>query len=77
MSNPTPSIENIEEAYEYMLAYAAQWRTNEGVGPEGSSIRTLIDNFVSGNEVLVGFVAGEASIPKALKDEFIASSSFI
>ena len=77
MSNPTPSIENIDEAYEYMLAYAAQGCTNEGVGPEGSSIRTFIDNFVSGNEVLVGFVAGEASIPKALKDEFIASSSFI
>jgi hypothetical protein len=77
MSDPTKSIESIEEAYEYMLAYAAQGRVQEGVGPEGTSIRTFIDNFIIGNKALVRFVHDENSIPKALKDEFIASSVFI
>jgi len=77
MSDPTQTIESIEEAFEYMLAYAAQGRTQEGAGPEGTSIRTFIDNFISGNKSLVSFVDEEASIPKALKDEFMASSAFI
>ena len=35
-------IEKIEEAYEYMLAYAAQGRAEEGAGPDGAQIRTFL-----------------------------------
>ncbi len=38
-------IEKIEEAYEYMLAYAAQGRTDEGAGPDGAQIRTFLAQF--------------------------------
>ena len=38
-------IEKIEEAYEYMLAYAAQGRADEGAGPDGAQIRTFLDQF--------------------------------
>jgi hypothetical protein len=35
-------IETIEECYEYMLAYAAQGRSDEGAGPDGAQIRTFL-----------------------------------
>lgn len=38
-------IEQIEEAYEYMLAYAAQGRSDEGAGPDGAQIRTFLNQF--------------------------------
>ena len=38
-------IEAIEEAYEYMLAYAAQGRASEGAGPEGARIRAFLARF--------------------------------
>ena len=38
-------IEAIEEAYEYMLAYAAQGRAEEGAGPDGAHIRTFLAQF--------------------------------
>ena len=38
-------IEAIEEAYEYMLAYAAQGRADEGAGPDGAHIRTFLAQF--------------------------------
>ena len=38
-------IEKIEEAYEYMLAYAAQGRADEGAGPDGAHIRTFLKQF--------------------------------
>jgi hypothetical protein len=38
-------IEKIEEAYEYMLAYAAQGRSDEGAGPDGAQIRTFLKKF--------------------------------
>ena len=33
------NIEAIEEAYEFMLAYAAQGRAEEGAGADGAQIR--------------------------------------
>jgi hypothetical protein len=39
------NIELIEEAYEYMLAYAAQGRADEGAGPDGAHIRTFLVQF--------------------------------
>jgi hypothetical protein len=41
-------IEKIEEAYEYMLAYAAQGRSDEGAGPDGAQIRTFLKKFSEG-----------------------------
>ena len=38
-------IERIEEAYEFMLAYAAQGRSDEGAGPDGAHIRTFLSQF--------------------------------
>ena len=38
-------IEKIEEAYEYMLAYAAQGRLDEGAGPDGAHIRDFLEQF--------------------------------
>jgi len=39
-------IERIEEAYEYMLAYAAQGRSEEGAGPDGAHIRDFLGQFL-------------------------------
>ena len=47
-------IEKVEEAYEYMLAYAAQGRADEGEGAEGVEIRIFIKQFLSSIEVLAG-----------------------
>ena len=38
-------IEGIEEAYEFMLAYAAQGRSDEGAGADGAHIRTFLVQF--------------------------------
>ena len=38
-------IEAIEEAYEFLLAYAAQGRAEEGAGPDGAHIRTFLAQF--------------------------------
>ena len=38
-------IDRIEEAYEFMLAYAAQGRGDEGAGPDGAQIRTFLAQF--------------------------------
>ena len=51
------NIENIEEAYEFMLAYAAQGRADEGAGADGAHIRTFLERFVAAAEALVGQVA--------------------
>jgi len=40
-----PQIERIEESYEFMLAYAAQGRSDEGAGPDGAHIRTFLAQF--------------------------------
>ena len=59
MSDPAAvrqNIENIEEAYEFMLAYAAQGRVEEGAGPDGAHIRAFIERFVAAADALVGQV---------------------
>lgn len=38
-------IDLVEEAYEYMLAYAAQGRADEGAGPDGAQIRDFLNQF--------------------------------
>lgn len=46
-NNIRKSIESIEEAYEYMLAYAAQGRSDEGAGPDGAQIRTFLEQYLA------------------------------
>ena len=50
------NIENIEEAYEFMLAYAAQGRADEGAGVDGAHIRNFLERFVAAADALVGQV---------------------
>ena len=48
------NIELIEEAYEYMLAYAAQGRADEGAGPDGAHIRTFLVQFNEATDKILG-----------------------
>ena len=55
MSDPATireKIDAIEEAYEFMLAYAAQGRVEEGAGPEGAHIRNFLNQFVAAADTL-------------------------
>ena len=55
MSDPATireKIDAIEEAYEFMLAYAAQGRVEEGAGPEGAHIRNFLNQFVAAADAL-------------------------
>ena len=47
-------IEHIEEAYEFMLAYAAQGRGDEGAGSDGAHIRTFLNQFDAAAAAIVG-----------------------
>lgn len=47
-------IERIEEAYEFMLAYAAQGRSDEGAGPDGAHIRTFLSQFDAAATAIMG-----------------------
>ena len=38
-------IERVEEAYEFMLAYAAQGRATKGAGPDGRISGTFLNQF--------------------------------
>ena len=51
------NIDAVEEAYEFMLAYAAQGRVEEGAGPEGAHIRNFLERFVDAVEGLTTQVA--------------------
>ena len=50
-------IEAVEEAYEYMLAYAAQGRAEEGAGPDGAQIRIFLKNFDEAVSAIAGMIA--------------------
>ena len=63
-------IERIEEAYEYMLAYAAQGRADEGAGADGAQIRTFINQFNLSLKELDSFTSDiSKEVPDA--DDFI------
>ena len=51
-------IEIVEESYEYMLAYAAQGRADEGAGPDGAQIRTFLNQYSSAIESIAGSLDG-------------------
>jgi hypothetical protein len=50
------NIELVEEAYEYMLAYAAQGRADEGAGPDGAHIRTFLLQFNEGTDKILALM---------------------
>ena len=77
-------IERIEEAYEFMLAYAAQGRGDEGAGPDGAHIRTFLNRFDAAAATIVGELdavpgaGGEASaFLAALKADSAVMSSVL
>ena len=47
------NIELVEEAYEFMLAYAAQGRADEGAGPDGAHIRTFLTQFSEATDNII------------------------
>ena len=72
-------IERIEEAYEFMLAYAAQGRSDEGAGPDGAHIRTFLNQFDTAAAAIVEELdtlpqGGEA---EAFLDSFKADTAIV
>ena len=75
-------IEAVEEAYEFMLAYAAQGRSDEGAGPDGAQIREFLRQFDKAVSTITGMidslpgVAGDAAgfAESLKKDSEIMSS---
>ena len=61
-------IERVEEAYEFMLAYAAQGRGDEGAGPDGTHIRTFLNQF----DAAVAAIVGELDTVPGAGDEAAA-----
>ena len=50
------NIELVEEAYEFMLAYAAQGRADEGAGPDGAHIRTFLTQFSEATDNIINYL---------------------
>ena len=75
------NIEIVEEAYEFMLAYAAQGRMDEGAGPDGAHIRTFLERFAEAAADMrtqtEALMAGEKSAGGALLDSFRRDSDTI
>jgi hypothetical protein len=71
-------IERIEEAYEFMLAYAAQGRADEGAGPDGAHIRTFLAQFDTAVAAILGeldALPGAGGEVAAFIDSFRADSA--
>ncbi len=70
------SIEKIESAYEYMLAYAAQGRKDEPAEGDASntpSIRNFLENMLWGVE---NITEGFSELAQSLSDETSVEESF-
>ena len=73
-------IERIEEAYEFMLAYAAQGRSDEGAGPDGAHIRTFLAQFDGAVAAILGeldSVPGAKGEARAFLDGLRADSAIV
>ncbi|MDB4021928.1 hypothetical protein N9467_06265 [Litorivicinus sp.] len=77
MSKESDAIAQIEESYEYMLAYAAQGRSSEGAGADGASIRNFLDNFMLSANVLENWVSTLTDLNSEVKAEFLRASKLI
>ena len=76
MTNSTEirkNIELVEEAYEFMLAYAAQGRADEGAGPEGAHIRTFLKQFSDATDRIIEDF-DKLSEPNGAMETFIKSA---
>ncbi|MGA1109421.1 MAG: hypothetical protein ACO3TX_12790 [Pseudomonadales bacterium] len=71
------AIEQVEEAYEYMLAYAAQGRSQEGAGPGGANIRDYLGHFISGAETLATWYETDDRLPANLGSEMAKTARLI
>lgn len=71
------AIEQIEEAYEYMLAYAAQGRSQEGAGPGGANIRDYLSRFVQSAEQLASWYETDAKLPSVLAADMAQTARVI
>ncbi|MDH5750597.1 MAG: hypothetical protein OEY85_14905 [Rhodospirillales bacterium] len=75
------NIEIIEESYEFMLAYAAQGRAEEGAGPDGAHIRTFLDRFAEAaqglNDQVSAMLGKEGAKGAGLLDSFKRDSATI
>lgn len=75
------NIEIVEEAYEFMLAYAAQGRSEEGAGPDGAHIRTFLQRFAEAAGAMRSqaetVMAGGKSDGGALLDSFQRDSDIV
>ena len=67
------NIELVEEAYEFMLAYAAQGRADEGAGPDGAHIRTFLKQFSDATDRIIEDL-GKLSEPNEAMETFIKSA---
>jgi hypothetical protein len=77
MTDQSNAISQIEEAYEYMLAYAAQGKSTEGAGPGGASIRDFLANFLKGANTLETWIEGASDIAPEVRNEYLKASSLI
>ena len=67
------NIELVEEAYEFMLAYAAQGRADEGAGRDGAHIRTFLKQFSDATDRIIEDL-GKLSEPNEAMETFIKSA---
>ena len=67
------NIELVEEAYEFMLAYAAQGRADEGAGPDGAHIRTFLKQFSDATDRIIEDL-DKLSEPNEAMETFIKSA---
>ena len=81
IANIRSNIDIIEEAYEFMLAYAAQGRMDEGAGPDGAHIRTFVARFADAAAAMalriVQLIDGETVDGIALRDSFQRDSETV
>ncbi len=76
MTNSTEirkNIELVEEAYEFMLAYAAQGRADEGAGPDGAHNRTFLKQFSDATDRIIEDF-DKLSEPNGAMETFIKSA---
>ena len=75
------NIEIVEESYEFMLAYAAQGRMDEGAGADGAHIRTFLERFATAAADMKGqaeaLMVGDNSGGGALFESFQRDSDFV
>ena len=67
------NIDLVEEAYEFMLAYAAQGRADEGAGPDGAHIRTFLKQFSDATDRIIEDL-DKLSEPNEAMETFIKSA---